>query len=302
MVKVWCPATSANLGAGFDIAGLALESPFDVMEVEQSAKDEAISAGGFEAPPMEKNVCFPVLEAIRKDHNISQPVSVRIQKGIPPASGLGSSGASSAGMAVALNELFSLGLSTEQLVEYASLGEAVAGGAAHKDNVAPAITGGVCVIARQTPLKLLRFDAPKGLKIGILRTNRAKTSTKFARSILPEAVTRQQHDYNTKKLSLLFCSLETSDAAMFAESLDDCIVEPAREKAGILPRLAALKKTCNAHGFGATASGAGPALMVAGVEGYARVKELEAEIYSLYDGLEPVLSWTAVSAKGCHQI
>ena len=301
MVKIWCPATCANLGSGFDVAGLAVESPFDIVSVEEAPKDGITFSDGFcEAEPS-MNSCFPVLEKIRADFKISQKVSITIEKAIPPKSGLGSSAAPAAGTAVGLNELFKLGLSKGQLVEYASLGEAVAGGVAHKDNVAPAITGGVCAFVGENPTRLQRFDAPIGLAIGILRTNVKKESTKFARSVLPPTVTLEQHKYNAAKLALLFSSLARSDARMFAESLDDCIVEPAREKAGILPRLAALKQVCKAHGFGATASGSGPTLMVAGDNGYARIKELEAEIYSLYEGLEPVLSWTKVSAKGCHK-
>jgi len=302
MVKIWCPATSANLGAGFDVAGLALETPFDVMEVEQANKDEVLPGSGFEVPPMEKNVCLPVLDAMRKDLGITQNVSVKIDKNVPPASGLGSSGASSAGMAVALNELFDAGLSIEKLVEYAALGEKVASGNVHKDNVAPAITGGVCTIVNDDPLRLLRFEPPKGLKIGILRTSVTKPSTKFARSVLPETVPRSDNCRTHSKLTMLLCSLFEGDAQLFADSLDDCIVEPAREKAGLLPKLSQLKQVCKAHGFGATASGAGPALMIAGLEGYARIKGLEAEIYSLYDGLEPALTWTKVSPKGCHKI
>jgi homoserine kinase len=302
MVKIWCPATSANMGSGFDIAGFALEAPFDVLEAEQANRDEVIPGSGFEVPVMEKNVCLPVLEAIRKDCGIRQSVSVKIQKNIPPANGLGSSGASCAGMAIALNELFDLGLSTEKLIQYAALGETVSSGSAIKNNVAPAITGGVCIIARHEPLRLMRFDAPKGLKIGILQTNVTKPSTEFARSVLPETVLRSEHCRVSSNLTSLLCSLFEGDAQLFVDSLDDFIVEPAREKAGILPRLAALKQVCRPHGFGATASGSGPTLMVAGAEGYARIKELEAEIYSLYDGLEPKLSWTKVSSRGCSKI
>ena len=302
MVKIWCPATCANLGSGFDICGLALERPFDIISVEQSQKDGISFSDGFSETALSKNACFPVLEKMREDHKIGQKVSITIQKAIPPRSGLGSSAAQAAGTAVGLNELFGLGLSAEQLVEYAALGEAVAGGVSHKDNVAPAITGGVCALVSESPVRLLRFEPPAGLEIGILRTNVQKESTKFARSVLPESVTMAQHEYNSAKLSMLFCSLFASDAKMFADSLDDCIVEPAREKAGLLPRLAQLKLLCRPHGFGATASGSGPAMIVAGPEGYARVKELEGQIYSLYDGLGPALSWTKVSTKGCHPI
>ena len=300
MIKVRCPATSANLGSGFDICGMALAQPSDLLSVELAQRDGLAASAGFPVPGMERNVCFPVLSAIRADYGIKERVRVSIEKNIPPASGLGSSGASSAGMAFALNELFGLCMSQEQLIHYAALGEEMAAGAAHTDNVAPAITGGVCVmVGGPSPVRFARFDAPEGLVIGVLRTNRTKPSTKFARSVLPDMIRRRDHHFNASRLSMLLNSLFEGDAALFVESLDDAVVEPVRSQAGILPRLAELRVLCRERGFGACASGAGPSLLVAGVEGNKNQRTLEREIMELYEGMKPALAWTGVSPSGC---
>lgn len=304
-VRVKCPATSANLGSGFDLCGLALESPCDFLSASEAKgggkgrKDSITFSDGFSVPSLENNVCHPVLKAIRKDFKINAPIDIRIEKNIPPSSGLGSSGASAAGTAVALNELFGLGLETERLVEYASLGEALVAGRPHKDNVAPAITGGVCVIARETPLKLIRFDPPKGLVVGIVQTNITKPSTKFAGDVLPESVARKDQQYNLSKFCLLLSSLVEGDASLFVESLDDRIAETAREKAGLLPKVSALKAAASSHGFAVTASGSGPSLLAAGVEGKSSKGGFESDVRTIFDGLSPKVIWTKVSPKGC---
>jgi homoserine kinase len=300
-LRVKCPATSANLGAGFDLCGLALAEPYDILSVgvAQDGADSFESSGAYPVPPIELNVVSPVIKALRRDFSISEKIGIRLSKGIPPASGLGSSGASSAGIAVAFNELFGLGLGREQLVHYASLGEALASGSPHKDNVAPAIAGGVCVLVKDEPVRLARFDPPAGLVIGVLRTNATKPSTEFARSVLPAMIRRRDHHFNASRLSMLLNSLFEGDAALFVESLDDAVVEPARAQAGILPRLSELRALCRERGFGACASGAGPALLVAGVEGNKNGRALEQEIMELYAGMKPALAWTGVSHSGC---
>ncbi|ESS04671.1 MAG: homoserine kinase, partial [uncultured archaeon A07HR67] len=142
MVTVRAPATSANLGSGFDVFGAALSRPADVVTVERADRTtiEVTGVGAQYIPEdPDGNTVGAVVDAL------DAPAHIHIDKGVRPASGLGSSAASAAGAAVALNRLYDRGLSREELVPIAAEGEAVVSGVAHSDNVAPSILGGFTV-------------------------------------------------------------------------------------------------------------------------------------------------------------
>ena len=144
MLTVRAPATSANLGSGFDVFGVALEAPADVVRVAKADRTtiEVTGTGSQYIPEdPEKNTVGAVAEAL------DAPARIEIDKGVRPASGLGSSAASAAAAAVALCELYDRGHTREELVPIAAEGEAVVSGTPHADNVAPAILGGFTVAA-----------------------------------------------------------------------------------------------------------------------------------------------------------
>src|SRR6056297_1462452 len=144
MITVRAPATSANLGSGFDVFGVALDRPADVIRVDRADRTTIeITGVGSQYIPTDpdKNTVGAVVEAL------DAPAHIQIDKGVRPASGLGSSAASAAGAAVALDELYDLGLSREELVWIAAEGEALVSGEAHEDNVAPALLGGFTIAA-----------------------------------------------------------------------------------------------------------------------------------------------------------
>ncbi|MFW5911749.1 MAG: homoserine kinase, partial [Halolamina sp.] len=135
MRTVRAPATSANLGSGYDTFGVALDRPADIVSVERAKRTtiEVTGAGAqFIPEDPEKNTVGAVARAL------DAPAHIKIDKGVRPASGLGSSAASAAGAALALNDLYDRGYTREELVPIAAEGEAVVSGAAHADNVAPA--------------------------------------------------------------------------------------------------------------------------------------------------------------------
>src|SRR6056297_112483 len=142
MLTVRAPATSANLGSGFDVFGVALTHPSDVVRVERASETTiSVTGAGAEYVPTdpEENTAGVVAR------ELDAPAHIRIDKGVRPSSGLGSSASSAAGAAVALNELYDRGLSREELVRLAAEGEAVVSGDAHADNVAPSILGGFTI-------------------------------------------------------------------------------------------------------------------------------------------------------------
>ncbi|ELY73953.1 homoserine kinase, partial [Natronobacterium gregoryi] len=142
MLTVRAPATSANLGSGFDVFGVALGTPADVVRVERASETTITVTGtGSQYIPEDpaKNTVGAVVDAL------DAPARIRIDKGVRPSSGLGSSAASAAAAAVALNELYGRGLSRNELVPIAAEGEAIVSGEAHSDNVAPSLLGGFTI-------------------------------------------------------------------------------------------------------------------------------------------------------------
>src|SRR6056297_1152593 len=157
MVTVRAPATSANLGSGFDVFGLALDRPADVVHVEKADETRiSVEGTGSKYVPEDprENTVGAVADAL------DAPAAITIDKGVRPSSGLGSSAASAAGAAVALDALYGLDTDPERLVRIAAEGEAVVSGAAHADNVAPAILGGFTIV---TPSGIRSLEASLSL-------------------------------------------------------------------------------------------------------------------------------------------
>ncbi|HEY8972436.1 MAG TPA: homoserine kinase, partial [Puia sp.] len=162
-ITVQCPATVANLVCGFDVLGMALEEPYDIMEV--SLLDEPVvrisSGDGFPLPsdPAQNTAGAPLL-AMQEE--LEKPIGfeVIIHKKIKPGSGVGSSAASAAGAVVAANHLLKNRFSKEDLVRFAMFGEKVASGVKHADNIAPCIYGGITLIRSIFPLDIVSIPAP----------------------------------------------------------------------------------------------------------------------------------------------
>src|SRR6185295_3254883 len=162
-VKISAPATVANLVCGFDILGMALNDPCDIMEV--SLLDEPVirikHADNYDLPvEPAKNVAGAALLALLEACDGKIGFEVVINKYIKPGSGLGSSAASAAGAVVAANHLLGNIFSKEDLVRFAMFGEKVASGVKHADNIAPCIYGGITLIRSIFPLDIVSIPAP----------------------------------------------------------------------------------------------------------------------------------------------
>ena len=162
-IKLRAPATIANLVCGFDILGLCLEEPYDIMQVTLLNERKVIihNAGDSTLPtqPHLNTAGAPLLEMI-SELNDSVGFDITIQKNIKPGSGLGSSAASAAGAVVAANHLLENRFSNPDLVRFAMAGEKVASGVKHADNVAPVIYGGITLIRSIFPLDIVPIPSP----------------------------------------------------------------------------------------------------------------------------------------------
>jgi homoserine kinase len=252
ILKVRVPATSANLGAGFDVFGIALETPADIIEVEKSNKLQIkVTGRGSEFIPTDpqRNTAGVVASILDK------PVNITIHRGIPLSSGLGSSAAPAAGVAFALNEMFSLGLPGEDLVRIAAEGEKAASGVAHADNVAPAILGGFVIVRKNKVLSI------KPGNIGIVAVHpNIIVSTRAARAILPKGLSLGDLSFNIGSAASMVVGMMKGDIRLIGESMENRVIEEIRS--GFITGYAQVKKSAlEAGAAGVTISGSGPTML-----------------------------------------
>ncbi|MDP2845629.1 MAG: homoserine kinase [Candidatus Methanoperedens sp.] len=251
-LKVKVPATSANLGAGFDVFGIALDMPFDIIDVERSDRIEIIIKGrDSKYVPLlpQKNTAGIVASILGKN------VKITIHRNIPLSSGLGSSAAPAAGVAFAINEMYALGLSREELVNIAAQGEKVASGAAHADNVAPAIYGGFVIVHKD---KIISLNPSN---IGIVAVHpEIIVSTRTARAILPKRLTLSDISFNTANAASMVVGMMNSDIKLIGESMENRVIEKVRST--LIKGYAQVKKSAlDAGAAGVTISGSGPTMI-----------------------------------------
>jgi homoserine kinase len=251
MIAVRAPATSANLGSGFDVFGVALDRPADVVRVERASTTsiEVTGVGSqFIPEDPDENTVGAVAEAL------DAPAHIRIDKGVRPSSGLGSSASSAAAAALALNELYGRGLSREELVAVAAEGEAVVSGAAHADNVAPSLLGGF-TIAREGEVTTVDADIPV-----VACLPEIAVSTKDARGVVPDSVALTDVVETVGNAAALTVGMTRNDPALVGTGMDDPVVTPAR--AELITGYGDVREAAFAAGAeGVTVSGAGPSVL-----------------------------------------
>jgi homoserine kinase len=261
-VKAIAPASSANLGPGFDVFGISLDLGYDTVEA-QPEKEIIIEAAstGPNAIPLnpESNTAGLVAKKLLGDYGIGGGVRLRIQKGVRPGSGLGSSAASAAATVVALDKLFALELPKNKLVEIASVGEIASAGVAHADNVAPAILGGFTIVRSYDPFDVYRIEPPKDLGLCIALPN-IKISTRLGRSVLPKELPMKSVIRNLGNASSMVAGMLLNDFDLIGRSLEDYVAEPFRSR--LIPGYDLVKRNAKEAGaLGTAISGSGPSMI-----------------------------------------
>jgi homoserine kinase len=270
-IKIAAPATVANLVCGFDILGMALREPQDLMELSRSDEPglRISHADGFALPTApEKNVAGAALLAMMEELPPDTGFDLVINKQIMPGSGLGSSAASSAGAVVAANLLLENRFTKSDLVRFAMYGEKVASGVKHADNIAPCIYGGITLIRSILPLDIVPIDAPP-LWVSVVHPQ-IEVKTSDARQILRKEVQLKQAIRQWGNIAGLVTGLMKGDYDLIGRSLEDVIIEPVRSI--LIPGFDEVKQRCREAGaLGGGISGSGPSLfMLNSVEKTAR--------------------------------
>ena len=260
-VTVRAPCSTANLGPGFDVFGLALDAFYDEVTVTKKGKGITIVSSDNIPLNPNKNTAGLVANAMKKKKKLTGGIEIKIRKNVPPGFGMGSSAASAAACAIGINKLYNLKLNQNQLISYAGIGEKASAGSIHYDNVAASILGGF-VIVNSDPLSVTRIEAPKDLIlcVGIPKIKVPKKKTKVSRSVIPKTVKLSDSIRNLANAANIVVGFLNKDSNLIGKSVEDVIVEPARKH--MIPGFNNVKNNAlRAGAFGVTISGAGPSVI-----------------------------------------
>jgi homoserine kinase len=263
-IKVFAPASVANVAVGFDILGFALEKPGDEIIIREGTEPGLIITqitGARNKLPLDiqKNTAgyaaYKLLTSLGEE---KRPLQMEIHKKMPFGSGLGSSAASAVGGAYAVNEFLKTGLSKLEILKFAVEGEQIADGAYHADNVAPSLLGGIVLIRDNATLDVKKIHVPQGLCVTVIYPH-IEILTKDARNILTKEVKFEDVIQQTGNLASFIAGLYTSDFGIINRSLKDVLVEPQR--AALIPHFYDVKEIAYQLGcLGFSISGAGPSM------------------------------------------
>lgn len=262
-IKVFAPATVANVACGFDVLGFAVNEPGDEVILTLSDKPgvRIKSISGDEGRlPMEADrntVSISILNYLDK-LGIQQGVEIDLIKKMPLGSGLGSSAASTVAGVYAINELLDKPMAVKDLLPFAMEGERIASGSAHADNVAPCLLGGFVLVRSYSPLDVIKLPVPKNLYATIVHPH-VEVQTRDARNILRKQVELSDAVTQWGNVGGLVAGLLMEDTALIGRSLQDVIVEPVRSV--LIPGFDDVKQAAmEAGALGGSISGSGPSV------------------------------------------
>lgn len=261
-ITVKAPSSTANLGPGYDVFGLAIDAFYDEITL-QKTKDKKISISTYDNIPTNpsNNTAGLVIQNMAKKFKIKDGIQIKIKKGVPAGFGMGSSAASAAAAAVAFDKLYKLKLDENSLVEFAGYGEKASAGSVHYDNVAASVLGGF-VIVRTNPLDIISIDPPTSLRmcVAVPKLDVPKKKTKVSRGVIPKKISIKDSISNLSNASAIVTGFLRKDPSLIGKSIKDVIVEPARKH--MIPGFDKVKHNAiKAGALGVTISGAGPSVI-----------------------------------------
>ena len=275
-IRIFSPATVANVGCGFDVLGFCLDKVGDEMVVKKSQRKGIFitKIEGFELPyDVHENVAGVSALAMYAELDVDFGFEIEIYKQIKPGSGIGSSAASAVGSVFGMNYLLGNPFSKIELIKFAMKGEAVASKSEHADNIAPAVLGGFTLVKQSNPLEVIQLPSPDALHAVIVHPQ-IEIKTADSRAVLPKNIPLSDAISQWSNVGSLVHALHTSDYNLMGKSLIDVVIEPHRSK--LIPNFNSLRKISFENGaLGCSISGSGPSLFSL-CKGLENAKKVEA--------------------------
>ncbi len=299
-IKIFAPATVANLSCGFDVLGCCLDTVGDEMIISITSEPgvRITKLEGADLPlETKKNVAGVAVEALLDNYSEKVGVDIEIFKKIKAGSGIGSSAASSAGAVWAVNHLLDNPFTNHKLIEFAMEGEKLASGNAHADNVAPALLGGFTLVRSYKPLDVIKLHTPQDLVMTVIHPQ-IEVKTSDSRSVIKQKVTLKQAIHQWGNVGGLISGLFTEDYDLIGRSLEDVIIEPMRSI--LIPEFQNVKNAAIARGaLGCGISGSGPSIfsLCKGMEAANNVANAIEEVYAK-TGLEFDIHVSKINSEG----
>lgn len=256
-------ASVANLGWGFDVFGLAIRAGFDIVEIARGHEGMQITVDGPYAGQIPadsfRNTAGLAVKAMIDQHDLTEPIAMRITKGIRCGSGMGSSAASAAAAVTAADAWFRLNLPKDQLVKFAAEGERASAGAPHADNVAACVFGGLTICLHDETMYVMHLQPPTDMRV-VVALPHVHVDTRTARSVLPTHVDMKSYVRGCGRCATIVAAISRGDVLAFGRALEGSFVDQAR--ASLIPGFEKVRAAAKAAGAaGVTISGAGPAMV-----------------------------------------
>lgn len=281
-IKIFSPATVANVACGFDVLGFCLDTIGDEMVIRKTEEKgiKITKIEGYDLPyEADKNVAGVSALAMYNDLQPDCGFEIEIYKNIKPGSGIGSSSASAAGSVFGMNELLGQPLDKTKLTYYAMKGEALASQCEHADNLAPAIFGGFTLVKSTHPLQILELPTPSDLYATLIHPQ-IEIKTSESRAILPKSIPLSNAIAQWANVGSLVHALHTSDYDLIKASLNDVVIEPYRKQ--LIPHFDDVKSAVlEAGALGCAISGSGPSIFALS-KGEAAAEAVEDAIRKVY--------------------
>jgi len=304
-VTAFAPGSVANVAIGFDILGFSVDSVGDrvtLIRTDRPGVNITSITGVVEDLPLaaDKNTAGQALLAMIKAHKLPFGFDVRIEKGIPLASGLGGSAASAVAAVVAANAMIDIPLTRIELLKVAMEGEAVASGSRHADNISPSLFGGLVLTVGIDEPRVKQIPVPQEMYAVIVHPH-LQVSTKQARAILSGTVNMSDFVWQTANLAGFISGCYTNDLDLIKASLEDVIIE--RQRQVLIPGFPEVRAAAMASGaLGCSISGAGPTVFAMCLEHDAGAVRAAMEAAFAGQGIETDKWIVPVQSGGAHVV
>ncbi len=278
-IRVFAPATVANVVCGFDVLGFAVHEPGDEVEMTLEEQPGVIlkeitgDQGLLPMEPIKNTVSASVIAFLENTGNTDKGVSIRLHKKMPIGSGLGSSAASTVAGLYAINQLLDMPRTSGELLSFAMEGEKLACGQGHADNVAPSLLGGLVLIRSYNPLDVISLPVPKDLVCTLIHPQ-IEIQTRDARKIIRKQIMLKDAVTQWGNIAGLVSGFYREDYDLISRSMEDVLIEPSR--ALLIPEFYTLKRKAlqlGALGFGISGSGPSVFALSKGIEKAQHIQE-----------------------------